>query len=147
MELNSTHLFFLRYITGVDLNCGVFLANYTVKAVAEGKVSESKVDEALSYLYTVLMRLGYFNGNPTSQKRFGMLGPSDVCTKDHRELALQAARQGIVLLKNTASRSHDNSAPIGLPFSRSSIQRLAIIGPNANASYTMLGNYAGKISL
>jgi beta-D-xylosidase 4 len=118
----------------------VFLANHTVKAVAEGKIAESKVDEALAESYTVLMRLGYFDGNPTSQKHFGMLGPADVCTKDHRDLALQAARQGIVLLKN--DRGHGGRT--GLPFARNNIRRLAIIGPNAKASSTMLGNYAGK---
>eukprot|EP00250_Pteridium_aquilinum_P005814 c15850_g1_i1 orf=355-2799(+) len=122
-------------LAGLNMNCGVFLANYTAKAVAEGKLDESKVDESLSYLYTVLMRLGYFNGDPSSQENYGMLDASNVCTKEHRDLALEAARQGIVLLKNNATH--------GLPLSQNAVKTLAVIGPNANATSTMIGNYAG----
>ncbi|CAK7324829.1 unnamed protein product [Dovyalis caffra] len=49
------------------------------------------------------------------------------------ELAAEAARQGIVLLKN------DNGS---FPFSSANIKNLAVIGPHANATYNMLGNYA-----
>ncbi|KAH7288222.1 hypothetical protein KP509_31G017600 [Ceratopteris richardii] len=122
-------------LAGLNLNCGNFLASYTAKAVAQGKLSESKVDESLSYLYTVLMRLGYFDGDPSSQMHFGSLSASDVCTVEHRELALDAARQGIVLLKNNATN--------GLPLSQPTIKTLAVIGPNVNVTSTMIGNYAG----
>ena len=118
------------------MNCGTFLKQHTVQAVAEGKLDESKVDESLSELYRVLMRLGFFDGAPDPTTMFGSLNANDVCTEEHKELALDAARQGIVLLKN------DNAT---LPLSRSIIKSLAIIGPNANVTSTMIGNYAGKL--
>eukprot|EP00249_Psilotum_nudum_P032074 c47221_g1_i1 orf=439-2817(+) len=120
-------------LAGLNMNCGTFLSKYTVQAVQEGKLNESIVDQSLSYLYTVLMRLSYFDGDPTKQQ-YGLLGPADICTDDHRQLAIEAARQGIVLLKNDGST---------LPLSRSKMGKIAVIGPNANVTTTMIGNYAG----
>jgi beta-D-xylosidase 4 len=115
----------------LDLNCGDYLASYTEAAVAMGKVKEWRVDDAVANLFAVRMRLGMFDGSP-SQQPFGTLGVADVCTASHQELAVEAARQGIVLLKNDGDT---------LPLSKS--QTLALIGPNANATHTMLGNYEG----
>ncbi|KAL2926127.1 putative beta-D-xylosidase 5 [Bienertia sinuspersici] len=115
------------------MNCGEYLRKYTVKAVNSSKVEESVVDQALLYNYIVLMRLGFFDGDPKKQP-FGNLGHCDVCTRDHKNLALEAAKQGIVLLQNRKST---------LPLSAKYVKRLAIIGPNANATKTMLSNYAG----
>uniref|UniRef100_A0A803L1Z7 Fibronectin type III-like domain-containing protein n=1 Tax=Chenopodium quinoa TaxID=63459 RepID=A0A803L1Z7_CHEQI len=56
---------------------------------------------------------------------FGRLGSKDVCTKEHQRLALEAARQGIVLLKN------DNNF---LPLNKDHVSSLAIIGPGANST-------------
>ncbi|TXG64130.1 hypothetical protein EZV62_011124 [Acer yangbiense] len=117
---------------GLNLNCGNYLGDYTENAVNLSKVEESVVDQALIYNYIVLMRLGFFDGDPKSQP-FGNLGPSDVCTNDHQSLALDAARQGIVLLDNNE----------GLPLSSNSTASLAIIGPNANGTEVMISNYAG----
>ncbi|KAL5650493.1 hypothetical protein ACJX0J_041302, partial [Zea mays] len=117
---------------GLDLNCGTFLAQHTVAAVQAGKLSESDVDRAVTNNLVTLMRLGFFDGDPR-ELPFGNLGPSDVCTPSNQELAREAARQGIVLLKNTGK----------LPLSATSIKSMAVIGPNANASFTMIGNYEG----
>ncbi|XP_040379316.1 beta-D-xylosidase 4 [Oryza brachyantha] len=118
--------------SGLDLNCGNFLAQHTVAAVQAGKLSESDVDRAVTNNFIVLMRLGFFDGDPRKLP-FGSLGPKDVCTSSNQELAREAARQGIVLLKNTGA----------LPLSAKSIKSMAVIGPNANASFTMIGNYEG----
>uniref|UniRef100_A0A0C9QPY6 TSA: Wollemia nobilis Ref_Wollemi_Transcript_14266_2795 transcribed RNA sequence n=1 Tax=Wollemia nobilis TaxID=56998 RepID=A0A0C9QPY6_9CONI len=83
---------------GLDLNCGKFLGDHTEAAVRDGKLQESAVDRALFNSISVQMRLGLFDGNPTTQP-YGNLGPRDVCTPQHHQLALQAAREGIVLLK------------------------------------------------
>nr|CAB3488426.1 unnamed protein product [Digitaria exilis] len=117
---------------GLDLNCGSFLAQHTVAAVQAGKLSESDVDRAITNNFITLMRLGFFDGDPRKLP-FGSLGPSDVCTSSNQELAREAARQGIVLLKNNGA----------LPLSAKSIKSMAVIGPNANASFTMIGNYEG----
>ncbi|KAG6652601.1 hypothetical protein I3843_05G017400 [Carya illinoinensis] len=117
---------------GLNMNCGSYLGKYTENAVNLKKVNESVVDQALIYNYIVLMRLGFFDGNPKSLP-FGSLGPSDVCTSDNQQLALDAAKQGIVLLDNNGS----------LPLAKDKIKKLAAIGPNANATRVMISNYAG----
>lgn len=98
-----------------------------------GLVDESAVDKAVSNNFATLMRLGFFDGNP-SKAIYGKLGPKDVCTSKHQELAREAARQGIVLLKNSKG---------SLPLSPTAIKTLAVIGPNANVTKTMIGNYEG----
>nr|XP_043608216.1 beta-xylosidase/alpha-L-arabinofuranosidase 2-like [Erigeron canadensis] len=118
---------------GLDLNCGDYLRVNTLGAVKDGLVEESVVDKAASNNFATLMRLGFFDGDPREQM-YGELGPQDVCTEAHQELAREAARQGIVLLKNSFG---------SLPLSPNAIQSLAVIGPNADATTTMLGNYAG----
>ncbi|OMO63382.1 hypothetical protein COLO4_32521 [Corchorus olitorius] len=117
---------------GLNMNCGDYLGKFTVNAVNLKKVEESIVDQALIYNYIVLMRLGFFDGNPKLLP-FGNLGPSDVCTDDHQLLALDAAKQGIVLLDNNGA----------LPLSQNITKNLAVIGPNANATTVMISNYAG----
>lgn len=116
------------------MDCGPFLAQYTEGAVRQGKVSELLVDYALANTMTVQMRLGMFDGDPSRQP-FGNLGPGDVCTPAHQNLALEAALQGIVLLKN------DRRV---LPLSPSRYRTVAVIGPNSDATVTMIGNYAGR---
>ncbi|KAL1296133.1 hypothetical protein HN51_056881 [Arachis hypogaea] len=116
---------------GLNMNCGDFLKKYTPNAVKLEKVDVSVVDQALVYNYIVLMRLGFFD-DPKSLP-FANLGPSDVCTQENQQLALDAAKQGIVLLENSGS----------LPLSKTKIKKLAVIGPNANATTVMISNYAG----
>ncbi|GLU07282.1 hypothetical protein SLE2022_242460 [Rubroshorea leprosula] len=118
---------------GLDLDCGAFLANYTQKALNRGLLSEADIDGALFNTLAVQMRLGMYDGEPSTQP-FGNLGPRDVCTPAHQELALEAARQGIVLLKNDRP---------SLPLSNLRHRTVAVIGPNANVTDTMIGNYAG----
>ncbi|KAG6571697.1 Beta-xylosidase/alpha-L-arabinofuranosidase 2, partial [Cucurbita argyrosperma subsp. sororia] len=120
-------------LAGLDLDCGNFLGKHTEAAVKAGLVNEAAIDKAVSNNFQTLMRLGFFDGNPSKQL-YGKLGPKDVCTPEHQELAREAARQGIVLLKNT---------PKSLPLSASAIKSLAVIGPNANVTKTMIGNYEG----
>ncbi|KAF2294449.1 hypothetical protein GH714_011510 [Hevea brasiliensis] len=105
---------------------------YTENAVKLNKVEESVVDTALIYNLIVLMRLGFFDGDPKSLL-FGNLGPSDVCSNEHQILALDAARQGIVLLDNKGA----------LPLSKNVTKSIAVIGPNGNVTDTMISNYAG----
>ncbi|KAM0031610.1 putative glycosidase [Helianthus debilis subsp. tardiflorus] len=118
---------------GLDLNCGDSLKKFTEKAVKNGLVNESAVDRAVTNNFVTLMRLGFFDGNPSKQI-FGKLGKKDICTTANQDLAREAARQGIVLLKNSLG---------SLPLVPSYIKTLAVIGPNANATKTMIGNYAG----
>ncbi|GLT91428.1 hypothetical protein SLE2022_093160 [Rubroshorea leprosula] len=113
---------------GLDLDCGNFYPDNLKSAVLKGKVKEAEIDRSLNYLYVVLMRLGFFD----EIQQYKSLGKGDVCTKQHIALASQAAREGIVLLKNEGG---------ALPLS--STKKLAVIGPHANVTWSMLGNYAG----
>lgn len=116
------------------MNCGPFLADHSEKAVSGGLLKESDVNGALMNTLTVQMRLGMFDGEPSAQP-YGHLGKQDVCTPAHQELALEAARQGIVLLKN--------QGPV-LPLLAHHHRTVAVIGPNSDVTVTMIGNYAGK---
>lgn len=118
---------------GLNLDCGPFLAVHTEQAIKKQLMNEEDVNIALEYTITVQMRLGMFDGEPSSQE-YGHLGPEHVCTPAHQQLALEAARQGIVLLKNTGK---------SLPLSTSRHRYVAVIGPNSDVTQTMIGNYAG----
>lgn len=116
---------------GLDLDCGPYLAVFTEGAVRQGKLTEADVNTALANTLTVQMRLGMFDG---LRQPYGNLGPRDVCTPGHRQLALEAARQGIVLLLNRG-----RSPPLSTRYHH----LVAVIGPNSDATVTMIGNYAG----
>ncbi|KAG9451580.1 hypothetical protein H6P81_011545 [Aristolochia fimbriata] len=118
---------------GLDVNCGSVLQKYTDSALRQQKLSENDIDRALHNLFSVRMRLGLFNGDPVHQP-FGDIGPDQACSLEHQKLALEAARYGIVLLKNSAGL---------LPLSKTSPGSVAVIGPNADNATTLLGNYAG----
>ncbi|KAH6771699.1 Glycosyl hydrolase family protein [Perilla frutescens var. frutescens] len=90
---------------------------------------EDDIDKALLNLFLVQLRLGIFNGEP----HFGESGPKDVCSSEHTKLALEAARQGIVLLKNEQK---------SLPSNKHLISSLAVIGPLANST-DLGGGYTG----
>ncbi|WJX57605.1 putative beta-D-xylosidase 7, variant 2 [Trifolium repens] len=119
---------------GMDVECGDYFTNHSKSAVLQKKVPISHIDRALQNLFSIRIRLGLFDGNPTKLK-YGSIGPNQVCSKQNLNLALEAARSGIVLLKN-------NAKTLPLPKSTNSI---AIIGPNANSSsQVVLGNYFGR---
>ncbi|RDX69859.1 Beta-D-xylosidase 1, partial [Mucuna pruriens] len=118
---------------GLDLDCGPFLALHTDSAIRQGLISENDLNLALANLITVQMRLGMFDGEPSAQP-YGNLGPRDVCTPAHQQLALQAARESIVLLQNKGN---------SLPLSPARHRIVGVIGPNSDATVTMIGNYAG----
>nr|GMD94057.1 probable beta-D-xylosidase 7 [Ipomoea batatas] len=118
---------------GMDVNCGQYLAKYTKSAVEKKKVSEDQIDRALHNLFGIRMRLGLFSGDPKNLS-YGGIGPDQVCSQDHQNVALEAARKGIVLLKNSAKL---------LPLSKTKTASLAVIGPNANTANVLQGNYYG----
>lgn len=122
-----------KILAGMDVNCGTYLRNHTKSAVEKKKLAVASIDRALHNLFSVRMRLGLFSGDPKKQP-FGDIGPGQVCSEEHQALALEAARNGIVLLKNNAKT---------LPLQKSKKVSLAVIGPNANAPRTLQGNYFG----
>src|SRR5580692_10482539 len=115
---------------GTDLDCGSAYGALT-KAVAENLVSEAEIDTAVARLFTARMRLGMFD--PPSAVPFNSIPYSEVDSAAHRELALEAARESIVLLKNRNGT---------LPF-KPSIRKLAVVGPTADLLESIEGNYNG----
>ncbi|KAF7297762.1 Glycoside hydrolase family 3 protein [Mycena kentingensis (nom. inval.)] len=114
---------------GTDQDCGSTYSRNLGAAVDAGLVNVSTIQRALTRQYTSLVRLGYFD--PPASQPFRQLTFADVNTPDAQALAYQAAVQGIALLKN------DGTLPLAAGKS------VAIIGPWANATNQMQGNYEG----
>jgi beta-D-xylosidase 4 len=124
----------LLLCSGMDLNCGTTILLHGLSALRKKLIWEGLIDQRLRNLFLVRMRLGMFDGNPTNLP-YGLLGPADICTVDNGDLALEAARQSLVLLKNEKK---------ALPWKKTDGMKLAVIGPHANATREMLGNYQGE---
>jgi beta-glucosidase len=117
---------------GCDLNCGcTYMA--LAKAIAEGLISQEVVDGALQRLFEARFRLGMFD--PPEMVPYAQIPIEVNDCPEHRQLALQAARESIVLLKNESV----------LPLA-SSVRNIAVIGPNADEVEPLLGNYNGTPS-
>jgi beta-glucosidase len=115
---------------GTDLECGnVYL--HLKEAVAEKLITEAQIDTAVKRLFTARFKLGMFD--PAEQVKYAQIPYSVVDSKEHRALALEAARKSIVLLKN-----ENNILPL-----RKDMGTVAVIGPNADQWLMLLGNYNG----
>ena len=104
-----------------------------VQAVRRGLITEKEIDVSLRRLMEARICLGEFDppgyeGNPYNQITTEMYN-----TPEHHELALKAARESMVLLKN-ANRM--------LPLKAGGT--IAVLGPNANAITMQYGNYNGR---
>lgn len=119
---------------GCDLNCGN-LFHYLKQAVEEGRVEESRLDEALVNLFTTRMKLGVFDEK--KENPFDSIPYSVVDSAPMRELNREAASRCVVLLKN-----EDNL----LPLDKSKLKCVGVIGPNANSRRALVGNYEGTAS-
>ena len=118
---------------GTDIECG---DSYKAlrNAVQQGLISEAEIDRALKRLFEARFRLGMFD--PPEIVPYAKIPFSANDASDHRELALQAARESIVLLKND-----NNTLPL-----RKDLKSIAVIGPNADDVPVLLGNYNGQPS-
>jgi beta-glucosidase-like glycosyl hydrolase len=79
---------------------------------------------SLKNLFRVQMRLGMFD--PDAAQPFRSYGLEKVDTPEHRELTLDAARQGMTLVKN------ENKA---LPLAKKTNLGIALVGPNAVSTH------------
>ena len=115
---------------GDDLCCGTDY-NSLLRAVRKGLITEKEIDAAVSRVLEARFRLGLFD--PPEQVAYAQIPISQNDTPEHEALALQVARQSIVLLKNDGL----------LPLDRAKIKRIAVIGANAISVPMLLGNYNG----
>ncbi len=115
---------------GCDLNCGNTYLQI-MKAYQKGMVTEADITKSAERLFTTRYLLGLFDGS-----EFDAIPYEKVECKEHLELAEDAARKGIVLLKNNGI----------LPINKKKISTIGVIGPNANSRLALIGNYHGTSS-
>lgn len=101
---------------------------HLVELVRKGVLKESELDELVAPMLRCKFQMGLFDDPYVNPEEAGRV----VGCAEHRQLALEGAREAITLLKN------ENQV---LPLSLDKIQTIAVIGPNAHRS--MLGGYSG----
>jgi beta-glucosidase len=114
---------------GLDLEMpsGVFLNRTNLEpAIQQGKVSVATIDDKIRRILRTAVRFGWLDRDQTdySIPRFNMQG---------RQVALQSAREGIVLLKNDGNL---------LPLDKTKIKSIAVIGPDAYPAVPVGGGSA-----
>ena len=113
--------------TGVDIELPDPAVNKTlVEQVRSGRISQSTVDTAVARILRHKFQLGLFENPFVDAEKAQQLTD----TADDRELAAEAARRAIVLLKNEKNT---------LPLDRTKLRSIAVIGPNAARAH--LGGY------
>lgn len=116
-------------LSGTDVECG---SNYLKlpDAVKAGKITEAQIDESVVKLLKARFEVGDFDSDDlVSWRKIGM---DVVASKEHKQLALDMARQGIVLLQNK-----NNILPLRKD------AKVAVVGPNATNITMLWGNYSG----
>ena len=120
-------------LSGTDLECGSEYKNLPA-AVKRGDISEEQINISLKRLLTARFELGDFDKDELVE--WTKIPSSVIASKGHKQLALQAAREGVVLLKNNGVLPL-TSHPSPLT------SKTVVMGPNANDSIMQWGNYSG----
>ncbi|KAH8819340.1 glycoside hydrolase superfamily [Xylogone sp. PMI_703] len=115
---------------GVDVDCGNGYQDYLNVSIALNMTTEAVLDKRLETLYSSLLRAGYFTPSQNQQA----YSWSDVSTPAAEKLAYASAVESIVLLKNNGV----------LPIRDIASLKVALIGPLAEATTQMQGNYYGN---
>jgi beta-glucosidase len=104
-----------------------------IDAVKQGLLREAEIDVTLKRLFTARMRLGMFD--PPSMVPYANTPESEIDSAPHRALALKTAQESMVLLKNGGA----------LPFG-SGVKKILVVGPLADSTEVLFGNYNGNPS-
>ena len=130
----------MALLAGTDLECGA--GSWTPgapdsfqalgDAVTQGLVKESDLDHALRRLLRAQMKLGVYDP-PQRLPWAGYTYETIVNSPQHQQLALEAARRSIVLLKN-----ENGTLPL-----KKGLGSIAVIGPSADEAEVLIGNYSG----
>ena len=116
---------------GCDHGAGPEYQKYLLKALHLELVTQADINRALARVLTVRFLLGEFD--PPKSVPYSNIAPSVLNSPAHQQLALQAARESIVLLKNDRHF---------LPWDITKMKSLAVIGPMADVCH--LGGYSGQ---
>ncbi len=115
---------------GTDLNCGVSFSHLG-ESLKRGLITEDEIDVAVKRIFMARFKLGMFD--PDEEVKYAQIPFSVNTSKKNDELALEAAKESIILLKN-----RNNILPLS-----KDIKTLAVIGPNADNWEALVGNYNG----
>src|SRR6266849_1323125 len=127
----------VAFVTGLQGNDPNYLKTVSTPkpfALRNRLLSNDDLDRAVKRLFEARFRLGMFD--PPDRVPWSKLSLADNDTPAHRQVALEAARKSIVLLKN-----EHNTLPL-----KPSVKTIAVIGPNADSLSVLLGNYNGNPS-
>jgi beta-glucosidase len=117
---------------GTDCECSAKPTYFALKkAITDGLIKESDIDASVKRLFTIRFRLGMFD--PAHLVPFSKIDLKSLESEAHKAHALKMARESIVLLKN------ENKV---LPLKKN-LQKIAVVGPNADDKATLLANYYG----
>ena len=115
-------------LSGTDVECGSEYKNLPA-AVRRGDIKEADLDKSLRRLLIARFELGDFDSDDLNP--WTKIPENVVASKEHKQLAYEMALKSIVLLQNK-----NNVLPLGN-------QDIVVMGPNANDSVMMWGNYSG----
>ena len=118
---------------GMDIECGDYFKDYLAAVVKNGMVPMAIIDSAVTRLMVSRFKMGLYD--PPDLVPYTKIPMSVVDGPQHREIAREAARQSIVLLKNSGSL---------LPLDKFKINSVAVIGPGAKVP--QIGGYSGGYS-
>ena len=105
----------LKHGLDLEMPTDVFLNKSAVrKALEDKQITESDIDSMIHGTLTAMILSGIMDGKGS--------GPGSLDTPEHRDIALKAARESIVLLQNKLNV---------LPLDANKIKSIAVIGPNA----------------
>jgi beta-glucosidase len=128
----------ISVIRGMDNECVTFTSRFGepvekayIDAVQQGYLPQRTLDTALIRLFSARIRLGMFD--PPEVVPYAAIVEKELDSAEHRAHALKLANESMVLLKN------DGTLPI-----KPEIRKIAVVGPLANQTKVLLGNYAGK---
>jgi len=128
----------ISVIRGMDNECVTFTSRYGepvekayVDAVQQGYLPEATLDTALIRLFTARMKLGMFD--PPDMVPYTKIDEKELDSADHRAHARKLANESMVLLKN------DGLLPL-----KPGIRNIAVVGPLADQTRPLIGNYAGQ---
>ena len=119
--------------SGTDLEC-LNVYRSLGRAVEKNLLSEADIDIAVKRLFTARMKLGMFD--PQEMVSYTRIPYNVVDSEEHKQLARETALKSVVLLKN------ENKL---LPLSKKT-GTVAVIGPNSDEPFVLLGNYNGTPS-
>ena len=117
-------------LNGTDIECGKVFMSLT-EGLKKGLIKESDLDEHLRKTLKGRFELGMFD--PADMLPWAQLGPEVISSETNHNLAIQAARESMVLLENKGGV---------LPLSKD-VKTIAVIGPNADDVELLNGNYGG----